>query len=257
MLRLLGVPARVAAGFVPGRYRDGEWTVTDHDAHTWVEVWFRGYGWLPFDPTPGRGRLSGTYSSTSPGFDAQAAARLLAGLVNGGEVFGRGTRATLEDRRGLPESGRDFPAFGTPAAEARRTPSLLWFLFLLAAGIAGLVVVLKLGRRKLRYVTRDPRRIAVACARELAEFVHDQRVSAASAATVRELGVTVADRLGVDATDFARTASEARYGPLEQATAASKQARRELRKLKRNLRQSLDGVDRVRGLFSVRSLGLG
>src|SRR6266508_3975018 len=65
MLRLLGIPARVAAGFVPGHYRDGVWRVTDHDAHTWVEVWFRGYGWLPFDPTPGRGRLSGTYSSTS------------------------------------------------------------------------------------------------------------------------------------------------------------------------------------------------
>ena len=51
MLRLLGIPARVAAGFVPGHYHDGTWTVTDHDAHTWVEVWFRGYGWLAFDPT--------------------------------------------------------------------------------------------------------------------------------------------------------------------------------------------------------------
>jgi hypothetical protein len=182
---------------------------------------------------------------------------LLAGLVGGGEVFGRGTRATLEDRRGLPESGRDFPAFASPAAEGRRTPSLLWFLFLLASGVAGFVVVLKLGRRKFRYITRDPRRIAVACARELAEFVHDQRVPAARAVTVRELGVTVADRLGVDATDFAHAATEARYGPLEQATEASRRARRELRKLKRSLRQSLDGIDRVRGLFSVRSLGLG
>ena len=72
MLRLLGIPARVAAGFVPGHYQDDFWQVTDHDAHTWVEVWFRGYGWLPFDPTPGRGRLSGTYSSTSLGFNAAA-----------------------------------------------------------------------------------------------------------------------------------------------------------------------------------------
>ena len=28
--------------------------MTDRNAHSWVEVWFAGYGWLPFDPTPGR-----------------------------------------------------------------------------------------------------------------------------------------------------------------------------------------------------------
>ena len=32
--------------------------MTDHDAHAWVEAWFAGYGWLTFDPTPGRGTLS-------------------------------------------------------------------------------------------------------------------------------------------------------------------------------------------------------
>ena len=55
MLRYLGIPARVGAGFTSGSYDSDKrrWKVTDHDAHTWVEVWFRGYGWLPFDPTPG------------------------------------------------------------------------------------------------------------------------------------------------------------------------------------------------------------
>ena len=36
----------------PTTRRQHVWTVTDHEAHAWVEVWFRGYGWLPFDPTP-------------------------------------------------------------------------------------------------------------------------------------------------------------------------------------------------------------
>ena len=62
MLRYLGIPARVAAGFASGTYSNGQWTLTDHDAHAWVEVWFRGYGWLPFDPTPGRGSLGAAYS---------------------------------------------------------------------------------------------------------------------------------------------------------------------------------------------------
>src|SRR6266516_1939744 len=106
MLRLLGIPARVAVGFVPGRYHGDFWQVTDHDAHAWVEVWFRGYGWLPFDPTPGRGHLSGTYSSTSVGFNIERAAKLLAGIVKGGEVFGSGSTAGIAHlQRRNPRSG--------------------------------------------------------------------------------------------------------------------------------------------------------
>jgi hypothetical protein len=56
MLRMLGVPARVAVGFTAGTWKGGVWTVTDYQAHAWVEAWFAGYGWLTFDPTPGGGR---------------------------------------------------------------------------------------------------------------------------------------------------------------------------------------------------------
>ena len=42
MLRYLGIPARVAVGFTSGTWKDGTWTVTDHDAHAWVEAWFAG-----------------------------------------------------------------------------------------------------------------------------------------------------------------------------------------------------------------------
>src|ERR671930_517826 len=87
MLRMLGIPARVGAGFISGKLENGRWVVTDHDAHTWVEIWFRGYGWLPFDPTPDRGRLSQSYSASSPRFDVSRESKLLAALVRGGEVF--------------------------------------------------------------------------------------------------------------------------------------------------------------------------
>jgi hypothetical protein len=133
----------------------------------------------------------------------------------------------------------------------------LFFLFLLAAGVAAVIVALKTGRRKLRYLTRDPRRVAVACARELAEFLQDQRVPAAEAATFRELGGTVAERLGVDASNFAQAATAARYGPPGAARQAAGSARKELRDLKRRLRKSLARSARARGLLSVRSLGLG
>jgi len=260
MLRLLGIPARVAAGFVPGHYHDGTWTVTDHDAHTWVEVWFRGYGWLAFDPTPGRGRLSGTYSSTSVGFNPSAAARLLAAVVKGGEVFGGSAPGIIghDDSVRTPRSAADVPVRGlnAPPPPEQHTPSLLLFLAGLGAALAAAIVLLKQGRRRLRYLTRDPRRIASACGQELADFLQDQRVPASQAATLHELGDTIADRYGVDADAFAREAALARYGPQGEAHEAAGRARVELRELKRKLRRGLFVLDRLRGLVSVRSLGL-
>ncbi len=261
MLRLLGIPARVAAGFIPGHYHDGTWRVTDHDAHTWVEVWFPRYGWLAFDPTPGRARLSGSYSSTSVGFDPSAAARLFAAIVSGGEVFGGNAPGIIghDAERRTPRSAADVPVRGlhAPPPAKARAPSLLLFLLLLAGGVAAVIVLLKQGRRKLRYLSRDPRRIASACARELAEFLHDQGIPASQAATLHELGHTIAERFAVDAGDFARAAAAARYGPRRDAVDAARRARVELRELKRKLRRALFVLDRARGLVSVRSLGLG
>jgi hypothetical protein len=263
MLRLLGIPARVAAGFVPGHYHDGVWRVSDHDAHAWVEVWFRGYGWLPFDPTPGRGRLSGTYSSTSTGFNPVAAARLLAGIVKGGEVFGRGSGSgilTHDPQRRNPRSAADLPVRGLgpgPPLEESKTPSLLFFLLLLCVGVAAAIVLLKFARRQVRYLTRDPRRIAAACARELGDYLQDQRFPASRSATFHELGEALSEQLGVDSSEFTDAATAARYGRPEQAAAAARRARSELRELKRRLRRSLFILDRARGLVSVRSLGLG
>jgi transglutaminase-like putative cysteine protease len=54
LLRMGGVPARVASGFSPGQHDAGagDWVVRDVDAHSWVEAFFPGYGWVTFDPTP-------------------------------------------------------------------------------------------------------------------------------------------------------------------------------------------------------------
>ncbi|MFD1432867.1 transglutaminase domain-containing protein [Lacticaseibacillus yichunensis] len=59
MLRTLGIPARWAKGFnagsVTGTADNGQsiYTVTNANAHSWPEVYFGEYGWLPFEPTPG------------------------------------------------------------------------------------------------------------------------------------------------------------------------------------------------------------
>jgi len=73
MARSIGLPSRWVKGFTPGslpvdRYGppgdmlDGErynptgagtYTVRNSDAHSWVEIYFEGFGWIPFEPTSG------------------------------------------------------------------------------------------------------------------------------------------------------------------------------------------------------------
>lgn len=55
MLRTLGIPARIVNGFRTGEFNDltSEYIVRAANAHSWVEAYFPGYGWVSFDPTPG------------------------------------------------------------------------------------------------------------------------------------------------------------------------------------------------------------
>jgi len=54
MLRTLGIPSREVNGFLPGEFNDlgGDYIVRASDAHSWVEAYFPGSGWIVFDPTP-------------------------------------------------------------------------------------------------------------------------------------------------------------------------------------------------------------
>jgi transglutaminase-like putative cysteine protease len=98
LLRMGGVPARVATGFTTGSY-DGanhDYVVSDLDAHAWVEAWFPRYGWVRFDPTPG----------SAP---ARAGGGLLPALRGG-----KAKRAQLGSRRNGNAAGG-----GAPAADRR------------------------------------------------------------------------------------------------------------------------------------------
>ena len=61
MLRTLGVPARVAVGFALDEGQRDEQTkafrVSGQQSWAWTEVYFPGYGWVPFNPSPGRAVL--------------------------------------------------------------------------------------------------------------------------------------------------------------------------------------------------------
>jgi protein-glutamine gamma-glutamyltransferase len=259
MLRYLGIPARVAAGFTSGSYDadSHEWTVTDHEAHDWVEVYFPGWGWIPFDPTPGRGTLDARYSSTSPNFDT----------ANLSDVYGPGGRGTSETinsiraqegRPGQAESGVGNSRGGGAVTGVVRDkgPSIVLLAFLVLAAAAMVVIGLKAVRRTLRFRKRDPRELAGACRRDLMAYLADQGMDVPESATLPELGELVERYFAVDAGPFVRAATIARFGPPDQARVELARARRELRRVRRDMRNRLNVTSRVRGALSLRSLAV-
>jgi transglutaminase-like putative cysteine protease len=108
LLRMGGVPARVATGFSPGSRDDarGEFIVRDTDAHSWVEAWYPRLGWATFDPTPG---------------EAPAAAQTTDRDVDGSAATGGGDEEEGSERAlGRPGlggfSGEEAQEGGTPRA---------------------------------------------------------------------------------------------------------------------------------------------
>jgi transglutaminase-like putative cysteine protease len=141
MLRMAGIPARVATGFTRGSFnRDTrEWRVRDLDAHSWVEVNFAGIGWVNFDPTPAVAPAEG--QTVGPGGPGPGGTPRIEPPGN--------DPAPGSERSGEPErpgSGGGGPSWG------------LALLLIAAAGLAAGVVLSLRGLRDRRSL--PPERIA-------------------------------------------------------------------------------------------------
>jgi transglutaminase-like putative cysteine protease len=70
LARLVGIPSRVAYGYTSGTAAgNNTWLVTTHDAHAWPDLYFQGFGWLRFEPTPTGANGQGT--ATTPSYTQQ------------------------------------------------------------------------------------------------------------------------------------------------------------------------------------------
>jgi transglutaminase-like putative cysteine protease len=259
MLRLLGVPSRVAVGFTSGKYDTGdkEWTVKDTNAHAWVEVWFPEFGWIPFDPTPGRGQLTATYALSSVAFNAGDAANIgFADRLEGiSPTQAEALRAAAE-RPGLEGGPVTSGSAGTFRVVRDRGPSLFVLVALVLGGAFAGVVVLKAVRRSARFASRDPRVLASACRRDVVGYLADQGVELPESASMPEIGAMLERFYSVDARPFVRDVTLARFGPPAQAGDALHRARRELRVVRRGVRRRLGVLSRLRGAASLRSLSV-
>ena len=238
MLRLLGIPARVAVGFTAGTWKAGVWTVTDHQAHAWVEAWFDGFGWLAFDPTPGRGTLSAVYTLASDSADAVAAL---------------GTGRFLDFTPSF-ERGESPAATPVEPREARGFPWWLLVVPLVPALVAGSVAGGKWLRRVRRLRLRDPRALAAGVRAELVAALVDRGAVGVAVATPTELRRATERILAIPAGALTDALAEARFGPVDDARGAARRARSELGRLLAAARTRETPAERLRAALSLRSL---
>lgn len=130
LVRALGIPARVAVGFLPGNFDSGQnaYVVTSRDAHAWPEVYFEGVGWIPFEPTPRSGISPPLYAS------AGAPAEVREELVTGGQE---------EDPEAQPPEPTVPPVAATPVPSSTQPRAREASQFWLAA-VAAVAVLLVL-----------------------------------------------------------------------------------------------------------------
>ena len=179
LLRMGGVPARVATGFSTGATdsKTGEYVVRDFDAHSWVEVYYPGYGWYTFDPTP----------ADSP---ARAQPTDAANIPTGGSGqaprFGSG----------------DAPSSRADATTAAQGDSTWWHIPLYALG--GLALLLLAGARVRRWRAGAPPALS-----ELERALHRTRRDPAPGTTLHALELRFASTPA--AVGYVRALREARY----------------------------------------------
>ena len=153
MLRMGGVPARVATGFSPGGYSDrkGAWIVRDTDAHAWVEIWFDAYGWVTVDPTPEATPARSLVGALAPDLSSQTPAQADTGAADAasGDAPPISVRPELQTG-GVGELDAATDQGGTP-----------WWVFVLGAiGLIGVALAIVLFLRRPRGPTPMDRAIA-------------------------------------------------------------------------------------------------
>lgn len=153
LLRMQGIPARYAAGYVAELDGRGRGRVMDSGAHAWVEIYLDGYGWYPVEMTPGyAGGSSGVELSGTP--DAETS----------GEKEPEPGELPEEETQKPDSLPEELPGELQPEEEALETASIPWKALgraaLIPGVLAGLYALALLARRKER-LDADANRSAI------------------------------------------------------------------------------------------------
>jgi hypothetical protein len=278
MVRALGYPARVAVGYRSGTLNEGVFTVQTKDAHAWVEVFFPGYGWLAFEPTPNRPNPlaePGTYLSPAapatggPRSDGQQNENSLDGgsgadcLVGpgGGPLPGQLCNSDFlrPDRRGdadgLPPGVlEDLEPTG--AQEDGYSVPYRWIFLGIGVALLALLVLVPIvksaWRRTLLRHPREPRERVLAAYRVFDGEAADLGVGRREGETLEEHRARLAAAVAFSDGHLGRltsAAARAAYSPVEPSAEEARQAAGEARRAIRGLRREAGWLRRVVGTY--------
>ncbi|MBT2440427.1 transglutaminase domain-containing protein [Streptomyces sp. ISL-36] len=149
MARSLGIPARVAVGFMPGTPQsDGTMSVGIRDAHAWPELYFEGAGWMRFEPTPTRGSTPDYTQPQTPSGTASGSAQPETSASAAPSAAPSASDSCPPQLRRLGECGPDEAAGGASSGDDGPNPLMVVLICL------GVAVVLVLPLLPLLWRTR-------------------------------------------------------------------------------------------------------
>jgi transglutaminase-like putative cysteine protease len=181
MARHLGIPARVAVGFTWGDYDDatGVFRVRGEHAHAWPEVWFEGFGWVPFEPTPDRGAPGAEPWTAVPpeqAGDAVGTSTTVSTVVAPSTSIGTGITEPPPRFGDELRAGTDDSTGGSGGGGGGLHPALL-----VAAAVVAVVLLYAGGVLLLLAMRRNRRRAAATSAGQRVLVAWDEALEALSA----------------------------------------------------------------------------
>ncbi|MGO4599736.1 transglutaminase family protein [Terrabacter sp. 2RAF25] len=187
MARAQGIPARMAIGFLPGLASgDNRYTVRASDAHAWPELYFQGYGWLRFEPTPGS--RSGTpppYAVLGPGGGPTGGGRNVDSQTPGATASRTPTTSATPTAVPVPQEVSLLDSLGSAFTLRNVVTVLAVLIGLLAAFIMPITAWwLRLRRRRAAVTQQD---LIEAEWQDLTSHLGDLGLSAPDGVTLRQL----------------------------------------------------------------------
>ncbi|MYS12245.1 DUF4129 domain-containing protein, partial [Streptomyces sp. SID6041] len=261
MARSLGIPARVAVGFMPGTTQtDGSVSVGIRDAHAWPELYFEGAGWTRFEPTPSRGSTPSYTQDNTPSGTATGPAQPQESASAQPSVAPSASASCTPQERRLGDCGPEEALAGVESSGGGPDPLTVTLTVVGILAVLALPLLPLLWRRRVR-----ARRLAPAGAggartlavwQEIVDTAWDYGVEPDESQTPRRTAARIVERGGLPGGAaeavhrVARAVEEALYAPNPRPVSGLAE---EATRIRTGFHETADRGNRLRALLAPRS----